>query len=84
MGMKGNKSRTGMVNSPEMRKHISEGLKGNKCGLGNKSRTGQKRSHEEIAKQIATREATGVNFHTDETKRKLSEQRKGKPHPALV
>jgi hypothetical protein len=77
----GNKSRTGMTNSPEMRKHISESLMGTKCGLGNKSRTGQKRSPEEIAKQNATKRERGNLCHTEETKRKISETKKGKPHP---
>jgi hypothetical protein len=77
MGVVGNKSRTGMVNSPEMRKHISEALKGTRCGLGNKSRTGQKRSREEIEKGIATRIANGGFHHTEETKRKIAESHKG-------
>jgi hypothetical protein len=81
MGVVGNKSRTGMTNSPEMRKNISEALMGTKCGLGNKSRTGQKRSSEEIAKQIATRIERGHLYQTEETKRKISETKKGKPHP---
>jgi hypothetical protein len=82
MGVIGNKSRTGMTNSPEMRKHISEALKGTKCGLGNKSRKGQKRSPEEIAKQRATIESKAPRHCSDAHKRKLSELRKGKPHPA--
>lgn len=77
MGVIGNKSRTGMTNSPEMRAHISEALKGTRCGLGNKSRTGQKRSPEEIAKQLATRMARGGFKQTEETKRKISEGHKG-------
>lgn len=77
MGVVGNKSRTGMTNSPEMRKNISEALKGTRCGLGNKSRTGQKRSPEEIAKGIATRLANGGFKHTEETKRKIAEGHKG-------
>lgn len=81
MGIVGNKSRTGMTNSPEMRRKISESLKGTKCGLGNKSRTGQKRSKEEIAKQNATKLARGNLYHTEETKRKISEAKKGKPNP---
>lgn len=81
MGTVGNKSRTGMTNSPEMRKHISDSLKGTRCGLGNKSRTGQKRSPEEIAKQIETKRERGNLCHTEETKRKISETKKGKPHP---
>lgn len=81
MGTVGNKSRTGMTNSPEMRKHISEALMGTRCGLGNKSRTGQKRSPEEIAKQNATKLARGNLCHTEETKRKISESKKGKPNP---
>lgn len=81
MGVIGNKSRTGMTNSPEMRKHISDALKGTRCGLGNKSRIGQKRSAEEVAKGIATKKAMGILKHTAETKRKISDARKGKPHP---
>jgi hypothetical protein len=81
MGVIGNKSRTGMTNSPEMRKHISEALMGSKCGLGNKSRTGQKRTPEEIAKQSATAKLKGRHC-TEEHKQKLSELKKGKPHPS--
>jgi hypothetical protein len=54
MGKIGNKSKTGMVFSLETRRRISEGLKGNKCGIGNKSRTGWKNSPESIAKCKAT------------------------------
>jgi polyhydroxyalkanoate synthesis regulator phasin len=81
MGTVGNKSRTGMTNSPEMRKHISEALMGTRCGLGNKSRTGQKRSPEEIAKGIATRIANGNHIRTAETRAKMSAAKKGKPNP---
>lgn len=81
MGVVGNKSRTGMTNSPEMRKHISEALMGTKCGLGNKSRTGQKRSKEELAKQLITRIERGHLHHTEETKRKISASKKGRPNP---
>lgn len=59
MGTIGNKSRTGMTNSPEMRANISKSLMGSKCGLGNKSRTGQKRSPEEVAKGVATYKERG-------------------------
>jgi hypothetical protein len=114
MGTIGNKSRTGMVNSPEMRKHISEGMMGHKCGLGNKSRTGQKRSPEEIAKfketwrikreqhkqerrQLVKEEkrnnskSDNLNkpnkpikeyFISDWHRQRISESKKGKPHPA--
>ena len=74
MGKIGNKSRTGMQNSPEMRARISASLKGMKCGLGNKSRTEQKRSVEEIEKQIATRKLRYPDgfYHSEETKRKIA------------
>jgi len=63
-----------MVNSPEMRAKISVGLQGKKCGLGNKSRKGQKRSSEEIQKQLATRRARYPNgfHHSDETKHQIA------------
>jgi len=54
MGKIGNKSRTGMTCSPLMRTKISNSLRGNKCGIGNRSRAGQKRSIEEIEKGKAT------------------------------
>jgi hypothetical protein len=76
MGTIGNKSRTGMTNSPEMRANISKALMGSKCGLGNKSRTGQKRSPEEIAKGAATYRARGYK-PTKEHIRKLSEAKRG-------
>jgi len=83
MGTIGNKSRTGMTNSPEMRENISKSLMGSKCGLGNKSRTGQKRSPEEIAKGSATYKARGYKL-SEERKRKLSEERKGIKKPPHV
>ena len=54
MGKIGNKSRTGMTNSSLMCARISSALRGNKCGIGNKSWVGQKRSVEEIEKGKAT------------------------------
>jgi very-short-patch-repair endonuclease len=79
MGVIGNKSRTGMTNSPEMRANISKGLLGNKCGLGNKSRKGQKRSQDEIQKGRETRKARYPNgfHHTEETKCKIAEAHRG-------
>jgi hypothetical protein len=78
MGTIGNKSRTGMTNSPEMRANISKALMGSKCGLWNKSRTGQKRSPEEVAKQVVTYKERGYK-NTDEHKKKCSEALKGHP-----
>lgn len=77
----GNKSRTGMVNNPGMRKHISEGLIGNHCGVGNKSRTGQKRSKEECAKQSAT--MRGIK-RSEQFKLNLKRQRQGSKNPAWL
>jgi hypothetical protein len=79
-GLIGNKSRTGMTNSPEMRANISKALMGSKCGLGNKSRTGQKRSPEEVAKQVAAYKAGGYK-PTEEHKKKCSEALKGRKKP---
>lgn len=72
-----------MTNSPEMRAKISQSLMGKKCGLGNKSRTGQKRSLEEIAKGSATYKAKGYKL-SEERKRKLSDERKGIKKPPHV
>jgi len=70
MGEIGNKSRTGMTNSPLMCAKISRSLKGNKCGVGNKSRIGQKRSLEEIEKGKATWVANNYQCST-ETREKI-------------
>lgn len=69
-----------MTNSPEMRANISKALMGSKCGLGNKSRKGQKRSPEEISKQVASYKAGGYK-PTEEHKRKCSEALKGRKKP---
>jgi len=63
-----------MTNNPQMRSKISESLRGNKCGLGNKSRKGQKRSSAEIQKQLDSRK---VNYpsgfhHSEETKLRIA------------
>lgn len=69
IGQMGNKSRTGMTNNPEMRAKISKSMMGKKYGLGNKSRIGQKRSKEEISKQVIMYKSKGY---------KLDEERKAK------
>ena len=85
-----------MVNGPEMRVNISLGLRGNKCGLGNKSRTGQKIPKEEIEKRVATYCARGYcpseearekrsiammgHLVSDETRQKIGMASKGRRH----
>lgn len=86
IGQKISITRTGKKNkkpfSDEVRRHISEGLKGNKYSLGHKW------SSESIAKRTASR--AGYH-HSEETKKKMSETKKKRrevcrssgPFPAL-
>jgi hypothetical protein len=83
IGQMGNKSRTGMTNSPEMRDKCSKSMMGKKCGLGNKSRAGQKRSPDEIAKGIITYKKRGYTT-SEYNRKKTSERHKGIPRPKHV
>ena len=59
---------TGMIMSEEYRKKISKRIKGTK------------RTKESIEKMIKTRQTRGTDKHTEETKRKLSEDKKNRKH----
>lgn len=64
--------------TPESIEKIREKAMGNKRGLGNKSRTGQKQSDEEKEKK---RIASTGKVYSEESKRKMSEAKKGIPKP---
>jgi hypothetical protein len=79
----GNKYCLGRTCSEENKKRASDFMKGKKFGLGNKSRTGQKRSPDEVAEQIVTYKERGYK-PSEYAKLRASEVNKGKPRPQHV